>query len=208
MKEKSSKLSAVIELFFAFFKIGAVTFGGGLAMLPILEQELVEKRGWVTKERLLDYFAIGQSTPGIIAVNVATFIGYTRAGVLGGCLATLGVIMPSLIINSIIAFFLSGFNDIEWVKKALSGINIGVSALLCKAVWKFHKNITASVMAALLFVLSFVTVAFLHVNTVIVVAVSVLCGVATYFVRRKKPDAPNEPPKTGSAETKTEGGEK
>ena len=184
------KLSTVLELFFAFFKIGAVTFGGGLAMLPILEQELAEKRNWVTKERLLDYFAIGQSTPGIIAVNVATFIGYTRAGILGGCLATLGVIMPSLIIITIIALFLSGFNDIEWVKKALAGINIGVSALLCKAVWKFHKNITASVMAALLFILSFVAVAFLHVNTMIVVAVSVVCGVATYFVRRKKPDAP------------------
>ncbi len=212
-EKTKSKFSTVLELFLVFFKIGAVTFGGGLAMLPIMEQELAEKRDWVTKERLLDYFAIGQSTPGIIAVNVATFIGYTRAGILGGCLATLGVIMPSLIIITIIALFLSGFNDIEWVKKALAGINIGVSALLCKAVWKFHKNITASVVAALLFVLSFVAVAFLHVNTIIVVAVSVVCGVATYFVRRKKPDAPNELPKTASAETpgelpKTEGGEK
>ncbi len=208
-KEKPKpKLAGLLELFFVFFKIGAVTFGGGLAMLPILEQELAEKRDWVTKERLLDYFAIGQSTPGIIAVNVATFIGYTRAGILGGCLATLGVIMPSLIIISIIAFFLSGFNDIEWVKKALAGINIGVSALLCKAVWKFHKNITASVVAALLFVLSFVAVAFLHVNTIIVVAVSVLCGVATYFVRRKKPGSSDAGSGNSEVPPNTEGGEK
>jgi len=211
--KKTSNLSSVFELFLVFFKIGAVTFGGGLAMLPILEQELAEKRDWVTKERLLDYFAIGQSTPGIIAVNVATFIGYTRAGVLGGCLATLGVIMPSLIIITIIALFLSGFNDITWVKKALAGINIGVSALLCKAVWKFRKNVTASVLTALLFVLSFISVAFLHVNTVIVVVVSVVCGVATYFVRDKKQNKPDMQdtsvaPAATKESQKTEGGEK
>ena len=204
---QKQKIAGLFELFFVFFKIGAVTFGGGLAMLPILERELAEKRDWVTKERLLDYFAIGQSTPGIIAVNVATFIGYTRAGILGGCVATLGVVMPSLIIITVIALFLSGFNDIVWVQKALAGINIGVAALLCKAVWTFRKNVTASVLAAVLFVLSFVAVVVFHVNTVIVVAVSVVCGVATYFVGRDKKvggagdDNSATPPKT-------EGGEK
>ena len=185
-QNRKSKCAVLWELFFVFFKIGAVTFGGGLAMLPILERELVEKRNWVEKERLLDYFAIGQSTPGIIAVNVATFIGYTRSGVLGGCLATLGVITPSLIIITLIALFLSGFNNIAWVKKALAGINIGVSALLCKAVWKFRKNVTASVLAVFLFVLSFVAVVVFHVSTVIVVVVSVTCGIITYFVKRGK----------------------
>lgn len=158
-------------------------------MLPILEQELAEKRGWVTKERLLDYFAIGQSTPGIIAVNVATFLGNTRAGFLGSLLATLGVITPSLIIITVIALFLSGFDDIAWVKKALAGINIGVAALLFKAVWKFRKNVTASVLAAILFVLSFVAVAFFHVSTIIVVAVSIVCGLILHFAGLKKPES-------------------
>ena len=187
-QKNKPKFVGLLDLFFVFFKIGAVTFGGGLAMLPILERELAEKRDWVTKERLLDYFAIGQSTPGIIAVNVATFIGNTRAGILGGFLATLGVITPSLIIITLIALFLSGFNDIEWVRKALAGINIGVSALLCKAVWKFRKNVTASVLAAILFALSFVAVVVFHVSTVIVVVVSVVCGIVTYFVKRKHPE--------------------
>ena len=192
----------LLELFLVFFKIGAVTFGGGLAMLPILERELAEKRDWVTKERLLDYFAIGQSTPGIIAVNVATFIGHTKAGVLGGCVATLGVITPSLIIITLIAVFLSGFNDIGWVKKALSGINIGVSALLCKAVWKFRKNVTSSVLAAALFVMAFVAVVVFHVSTVIVVVVSVVCGLLLFFIKRGK--------KTDGAKSaqSSEGGEK
>ena len=204
---QKQKNAGLFELFFVFFKIGAVTFGGGLAMLPILERELAEKRDWVTKERLLDYFAIGQSTPGIIAVNVATFIGYTRVGILGGCVATLGVVMPSLIIITVIALFLSGFNDIVWVQKALAGINIGVAALLCKAVWKFRKNVTASVLAAVLFVLSFVAVVVFHVNTVIVVAVSVVCGVATYFVGRDK-KADGAGGDNSATRPKTEGGEK
>ena len=106
--ETSSRAKTLVELFFVFFKIGAVTFGGGLAMLPIIEKELVIKRNWVTKDTLLDYFAIGQATPGIIAVNVATFLGYSRAGILGAIIATLGVVTPSIIIISIIAKFLSG----------------------------------------------------------------------------------------------------
>ena len=103
--DSSSRTKTLVELFFVFFKIGAVTFGGGLAMLPIIEKELVIKRNWVTKDTLLDYFAIGQATPGIIAVNVATFLGYSRAGILGAIVATLGVVTPSIIIISIIAKF-------------------------------------------------------------------------------------------------------
>ena len=97
----------LLDLFLTFAKIGAFTFGGGLAMLPIIEKELVIKRGWVTKDKLLDYFAIGQATPGIIAVNVATFLGYSRGGVLGSLVATLGVVTPSIIIISIISSIFS-----------------------------------------------------------------------------------------------------
>ena len=108
----SKKLKDLAELFIVLFKIGAITFGGGLAMLPILERELVNKKQWLTKERLLDYFAIGQVTPGIVAVNAATFLGYSRCGILGGIVATTAVVTPSIIVISVIARFLAGFSDI------------------------------------------------------------------------------------------------
>lgn len=186
MKEKSSRLKNLLELFFVFFKIGAVTFGGGLAMLPIIEKELVIKRGWVTKDKLLDYFAIGQATPGIIAVNVATFLGYSRGGILGSLLATLGVVTPSIIIISIIAKFLSGFSENITVKKALAGINVVVAALLTKVLWGFRKKIFASVLSVILFALAFVGIAFFDVNTVLVVVASILCGFAVFFLGGKK----------------------
>lgn len=184
--EKFSPVKNLWELFCVFFKIGAVTFGGGLAMLPIIEKELVVKRDWISKEKLLDYFAIGQVTPGIIAVNVATFLGYSRAGVFGACIATLGVVTPSIIIISIIAKFLAGFSDIVYVKKALSGINVVVSALLVKVLWGFRKNIFKSFLSIVMFVFAFVGITFLDINTVIVVIFSILCGVGYFFIMEGK----------------------
>lgn len=184
--DSSSRTKTLVGLFFVFFKIGAVTFGGGLAMLPIIEKELVIKRNWVTKDKLLDYFAIGQATPGIIAVNVATFLGYSRGGVLGSLVATLGVVTPSIIIISIIAKFLSGFSENITVKKALAGINVVVAALLTKVLWGFRKKIFASVLSVILFALAFVGIAFFDVNTVLVVVASILCGFAVFFLGGKK----------------------
>jgi chromate transporter len=184
--EKFSSIKNLWELFCVFFKIGAVTFGGGLAMLPIIEKELVVKRDWISKEKLLDYFAIGQVTPGIIAVNVATFLGYSRAGVFGACLATLGVVTPSIIIISIIAKFLAGFSDIIYVKKALAGINVVVSALLVKVLWGFRKNIFKSFLSIVMFVFAFVGITFLDFNTIIVVIISILCGVVYFFIMEGK----------------------
>ena len=122
MKDTAFKLSDLRELFFVFFKIGAVTFGGGYAMLPMLEQELAEKRSWTTKETMLDYYAIGQSTPGIIAVNVATFIGFHKAGVLGALVATAGIVTPSIIIIIVIAYFLEKFRTNRYVDAAFYGL--------------------------------------------------------------------------------------
>lgn len=184
--EKFSPVKNLWELFCVFFKIGAVTFGGGLAMLPIIEKELVVKRDWISKEKLLDYFAIGQVTPGIIAVNVATFLGYSRAGVFGACIATLGVVTPSIIIISIIAKFLAGFSDIVYVKKALAGINVVVSALLVKVLWGFRKNIFKSFLSIVMFVFAFVGITFLDINTVVVVIFSILCGVGYFFIMEGK----------------------
>ncbi len=170
-------LKRLLDLFFVFFKVGLCTFGGGIAMLPILETELVEKRGWVTSEELIDWFAIGQSTPGIIAVNVATFAGYKRAGVVGGCVGTFGMVCPSIIIITVIAFFISNFADIIWVQKALTGINVAVAAILTSAVYKFSKKSVKNVFGFCLLVISFILIFVFNVNTIYIILGSAFIGV-------------------------------
>jgi chromate transporter len=172
-----NKLRIFWELFSVFFKVGLCTFGGGIAMLPILERELSEKRGWVTGDELLDYFAIGQSTPGIIAVNVATFVGYKRAGFAGGCLATFGMVFPSIIIITLIAKFISNFSELWWVKKALTGINVAVAAILTNAVYTFSKKSVKNLLGALLLIVSFVLIFIFKVGTVYVIFGSAILGV-------------------------------
>ena len=133
-------MNIYFDLFLTFAKVGVCTFGGGYAMLPILQREVVEKKGWATDEELTDYFAVGQCTPGIIAVNTATFIGFKYKGIPGGILATLGVVFPSLIIITAIAAFLSNFADIPMVRHALAGINAAVVALIASSVVKLGKS--------------------------------------------------------------------
>ena len=133
-------LNAYLDLFLTFAKVGVCTFGGGYAMLPILQREVVERKGWCSEEDLTDYFAIGQCTPGIIAVNTATFIGYRQKGIPGGALATLGVVFPSLCIITAIAACLSNFSDIPVVQHALSGVNAAVVALIAASVLKLAKS--------------------------------------------------------------------
>ena len=133
-------MNIYFDLFLTFAKVGVCTFGGGYAMLPILQREVVEKKGWATDGELTDYFAVGQCTPGIIAVNTATFIGYKHKGVPGGILTTLGVVFPSLVIITAIAAFLSNFADIPVVRHALAGINAAVVALIASSVVKLGKS--------------------------------------------------------------------
>ena len=123
-----------IDLFLVFARIGGLTFGGGYAMLPMLKKEVVENRGWATEEELLDYYAIGQCTPGIIAVNTATFIGFKKKKILGGVAATLGVVFPSLVIITIITLFLRNFAQIEIVRHAFAGIRVCVCVLILDAI--------------------------------------------------------------------------
>ena len=174
MKEK---LKTLWELFSVFFKVGLCTFGGGIAMLPILERELADKRGWTNSDELLDYFAIGQSTPGIIAVNVATFVGYKKAGILGGCVATFGMVAPSIIIITLIAKFISNFSEIAWVKKALTGINVAVAAILTSAVYNFSKKSVKNLFGFILLVISFVLIFIFKVSTVYIIFGSAILGV-------------------------------
>ena len=128
------------ELFYTFAKVGVMTFGGGMAMLPILQREVVENKGWATDEELTDYFAIGQCTPGIIAVNTATFVGQKQQGVLGGIVATLGIVFPSFIIISALAGVINTFSHLAWVQHAFAGIRVCVCVLIFNAVVKLWKK--------------------------------------------------------------------
>ncbi len=132
-------MKELIDLFLTFARIGGLTFGGGYAMLPMLQREVVERRGWATEEELMDYYAIGQCTPGVIAVNTATFIGSKQRGIPGGIAATLGVVFPSLVIISVIAAFISNFSDLAVVKDAFAGIRVCVFVLILNAVVKLGK---------------------------------------------------------------------
>ena len=133
-------MNILLDLFVTFAKVGVMTFGGGYAMLPILQREVVDNKGWATEEELMDYFAIGQCTPGVIAVNTATFIGQKKKGVLGGVIATLGVVFPSLIIISLLAGVIEAFSHVAWVQHAFGGIRVCVCVLILNAVVKLYRK--------------------------------------------------------------------
>ena len=175
------------DLFIVFFKIGAVTFGGGYAMLPVLERELVDKRHWTTSEDLMDYYAVSQVTPGVIAVNVSTFVGYSRRKTIGGICATAGVVTPSIIIITVVALFISHFEDIVWVQKALKGINVAVAALLTYAVYTFAKKSIKKWWGVIFYAAAFAAVKFLGVPSIAVVLVAACGGiVVSHFAGKKE----------------------
>ena len=165
------------DLFLTFARIGGLTFGGGYAMLPMLQKEVVETKKWATEEELLDYYAVGQCTPGIIAVNVATFIGQKTRGVLGGIVATLGVVAPSFVIILVLASLINHFAEYEVVAHALAGIRVAVAALIVSAIIKLWKkgvkDLLGIIICALVVLLSLV----LNVSPVIIVIVAMLFGV-------------------------------
>lgn len=141
------------KLFWTFAKVGVMTFGGGYAMLPILQREIVDNKGWATEEELMDYFAIGQCTPGVIAVNTATFIGQKLTGIAGGIVATLGVVFPSLVIISALAGVIEAFSHILWVQNAFGGIRVCVCVLILNAVVKLYKKAVVDVPTFAIFLL-------------------------------------------------------
>lgn len=164
------------QLFWSFFKIGGLTFGGGLTMLPMLEHELVEKRNWISEEDLLDCYAIGQCTPGIIAINTATFVGYKREGILGGIFSTLGMICPSLIIITLVASVLNVFMDNVYFQHALNGIRGVVCALLINTVINLGKKSLKTKFAWIIFAAILLIALFLKVPTVIMVIMAAIAG--------------------------------
>ena len=169
-------MKELLLLFAVFAKIGGFTFGGGYAMLPILQREVVDKRQWATQEELMDYFAIGQCTPGIIAVNTATFIGYKRKGVLGAIFATLGVVAPSVVIITVIAAFIRNFQHIEAVQWAFEGIRAAVVALILSAVIKLGKKSLVDVATVVIFLVVAVLSAVTDLSPAIFVVAAGVCG--------------------------------
>ena len=139
-RKEETTVKELFDLFFTFARIGGLTFGGGYAMLPILQREVVEKRKWCSDEELMDYYAIGQCTPGIIAVNTATFVGHKTRGTAGAIMATLGVVFPSVVIITLIAAFIQNFADLAIVQNAFAGIRACVCVLILNAVLKLLKS--------------------------------------------------------------------
>ena len=165
------------ELYISFFKIGGLTFGGGLAMLPMLQREVVTDRGWCTEEEVRDMYAIGQCTPGIIAVNTATYVGYKQAGFIGGICATLGVISPSLVIICLVASILQNFIHLPMVVHALSGIRVVVCALMMNTVLAMARKGIVDKLGAVLFAGGFILACFTPVPTAAIVVLAGIIGI-------------------------------
>ena len=168
------------ELFSAFFRIGAFTFGGGYAMLSLIQKEVVENKKWATEEEVLDYYAVAQCTPGVIAVNTATFVGYKQKGVLGAIAATFGVVLPSLLIITGIASVLQNFMEYEIVKHIFGGIRVVVAVLIVNAVITMGKKAIKDFLCVFLAVLSFViSLIFPNLSPVFVVIAAAIIGLCT-----------------------------
>ncbi|MBQ7692902.1 MAG: chromate transporter [Oscillospiraceae bacterium] len=165
------------QLFLSFARVGVMTFGGGYAMIPILEREIIDRHGWATEEELMDYYAVGQCTPGVIAVNTATFIGYKTAGTTGGIVATLGVVFPSVVIISLIAGVLTSFAEVPAVKSAFAGIRVCVCVLIFNAVLKLWKKAVVDKATLVLFLLVFGLSVFFSISPVVFVVVCAAAGI-------------------------------
>ena len=180
------KLIRYVQLFTAFFKIGLFTFGGGMSMLPMLQRELVESKQWLTEEEILNYFAIGQCTPGIIAVNVATFCGYKRAGLSGAIVSTIGIVCPSWIVITLIAGSISRFSDIVWIQRAMKGVYVAVAALLARAVFTFGKKIITDFVTAGIAVGAFLAMSVWNISGILIVLAAGIIGFCAQIIRNGK----------------------
>lgn len=182
----------LLELYITFLKIGSFTFGGGYAMLPMMQAELIDSKKWITDDELLDYYAVGQSTPGIIAVNVATFCGYKMGGISGGIIATLGIITPSLLVITLIAGLISSIDQYPVVQKAMMGVNVAVCALITDATVNFMKKTLKGAVSFIILLLSFVLIYFFKVPSHAIVLGAALAGGIVYVVsvkqKAKKPE--------------------
>ena len=183
MKEKVKQL---LQLFVTFAIVGVTTFGGGYAMLPALQREVVDKRKWASDEEVMDWYAIGQCTPGVIAVNTATFVGQKQAGVIGGIFATLGVVFPSLVIITVIAAFIQNFAHLAAVQKAFAGIRVCVCVLILNAVVKLWKKSVVDWKTLVIFAAVFAGSVFLSASPVVYVVIAALAGIVVKELEAKR----------------------
>ncbi len=175
--------SSKADLFLTFAKIGLFTFGGGYAMLPLIEKEAVDNKKWITESELLDVVAIAESTPGPIAINAATFIGKKVGGFAGAVCATTGVVLPSFVIIVAVSFFLEAFQHLTIIKYAFWGIRAGVLALILKALWSLFQKSSKDILTYLLMAVSGVAVLFFNVNAIIIIAFCAVVGIVAFSVR-------------------------
>jgi chromate transporter len=196
------KIKNLLNLYFSFAKIGTFTIGGGLAMMPMMQAELIEKRKWITDEELIDYYAVGQSTPGIVAVNVATFVGYKQMGIIGGIFATLGMVTPSLVIIMILASLINSINDFPIIQKALKGINVAVAALLTSTIINFMKKTIKKFTNAIFMLISFLLVFVLKLPSFWIILFALLIGVVLTYKEKKKAAVSGDDAKKSEGESK------
>ncbi len=179
-------MNIYLDLFLSFAKVGVLTFGGGYAMLPILQREVAENKKWATEEELMDYYAIGQCTPGVIAVNTATFVGRKVKGLAGSILATLGVVFPSLVIIIAIAAFVNNFADSPIVQNAFAGIRACVCVLILNAVVKLWKKAIVDKPTLLVFAIVFILSVFTNLSPVVYVILAAAAGIILKSLEAKK----------------------
>ena len=192
MTDKKNSFKTALQLFCSFFKIGAFTFGGGYAMIPLIQHEAVEKKGWISDDDILEIVAIAESTPGPIAINSATFVGYRVCGVFGSIAATLGVVIPSFLIMLCVFFLLDQFQDLKPVQYAFMGIRACVLALVLKALLsmykKCEKNWVSYTIIAFSVITSVVITRFVNINTFYIIIASAVFGLVTYSIMRRRAD--------------------
>ena len=182
-----------IKLLITFAYIGAFTFGGGYAMLPMFQRELIEKRHLLTESELTDLFSISQCLPGIIAVNTAAFVGYKHKGVPGGIIAAIGVILPSIVVIMLIAAFLTNFADIPAVQKAFTGLRVCVSVLIINAAIKLRKHAIVDLPTIIIFLAVFILSVFTGLHVALLVAAAGICGIVISSLRKKASTGGNPP---------------
>ena len=179
-------MKKLLSLFWTFFKIGAFTFGGGYAMIPLIQKEAVEKKGWVTDDDILEIIAIAESTPGPVAINSATFVGYRTAGFWGAAAATFGVVLPSFVIILAIGYVLNEFQQVKAVQYAFNGIRAGVLALLFKALFTMYKKSPKGWVSYVVMGAAFILTAILKVNVFVVILCCAVFGLVTALVAERR----------------------
>ena len=181
-----NRIPKTISLFLTFMKIGLFTFGGGYAMIPLIHRETVDNKKWISDEDILEIVAIAESTPGPIAINAATFIGYRVGGFWGAFAATTGVALPSFAIITAISFILAEFQSIRWIQYAFNGIRAGVLALIVKALWSMYRQSPKGMFAYIIMLGAFAVTAFLPVNVIFVILICAAAGIAQALIASRR----------------------